>query len=399
LPQSPQLKQGEIIKGTYRVLAKLGEGGMGAVYKVEQLVIGRLCALKTINLPSDPQAQQNARQRFQHEARTISKLCHHSIVQVYDFGLTDSGTPYYTMDLIEGKTLLERIKEHGQLEMREALAIFIEVAEGLAYAHSQSVVHRDIKPSNIMIVDHGGQKTGGRVKIVDFGLAKKSEMRPAAGALITAQQTEPELLGSPPYMSPEQCQNGEVDHRSDIYSFGCTLFEALTGVPPFIGESALVISMKHATEEPPSLKQASLGKDFPTDLELIEKRLLAKDPHQRYQDMNVVREDLMAVLQNLEKLPNSTGGGANSNRRGQSAGSDKSQSEGAFERQDNADNGASSPAALRILIFLLPIILGGAALAAVLTIGRHAPGRSASHHDAKQPLVTTEACQNGKGQW
>ncbi|MBS1993572.1 MAG: serine/threonine protein kinase [Cyanobacteria bacterium SZAS LIN-3] len=300
MPAPVSLQPGETIDGTYRVLAKIAEGGMGTVYQVEHLTMARRCALKTIRLEGDESARRSSAERFQNEAKTISKLNHRSIIKVYDFGVTASGAPYYVMDFIEGKTLSERIREQGQLDIRLALAIFIEVAQGLSYAHSQGLVHRDIKPSNIMLASDTDTNVAGSVKIVDFGLVRNVQGQTKSnGESAAASDVKPLAEGSPPYMSPEQFLGTSIDHRSDIYSFGCALFEALTGVTPFISDSALVLSMKHTTEPPPSLAQASLGREFPRELELIEQRLLAKDPQDRYQSMQVVAEDLQAVLNDI----------------------------------------------------------------------------------------------------
>jgi serine/threonine protein kinase len=301
LAQKPQLKEGDIVNGSYRVLAKIGTGGMGAVYKVEHVKLKRLFALKTLEIQGNLLPQHAVWKRFQQEAQTISKLSHKSIIQVYDFSLTEDGAAYYVMDFVDGKTLQEAVRKEGQLEIRQALGIFIEVAYGLAYAHSLSLVHRDIKPSNIMLVENAAGTKSGNVKIVDFGLAKFGGKTSTGVDTEAAPVANLQLQGSPPYMSPEQFQTNDVDYRSDIYSFGCTLFEALTGVPPFIGESALVLSMKHINEPPPSLTQASMGRDFAPELEMIEGRLLAKDPNQRYQDMKVVADDLKILLDKLDQ--------------------------------------------------------------------------------------------------
>lgn len=391
MPQPAQLAEGEIVNGSYRVLAKVGAGGMGAVYKVEHIAMKRLCALKTFNSASDPETQQKIWQRFQQEAQTIARLSHKSIVQIYDFGLTADGTAFYVMDFIAGKTLLAVVKEQGQLETRKALAIFIEVADGLAYAHSRRLVHRDIKPSNIMLVDKPTDTKGCEVKIVDFGLAKTIERNtPAAGLKQTgsAPKADCQTLGSPPYMSPEQFQNNEVDHRSDIYSFGCTLFEALTGVPPFISESALVLSMKHTTEAPPSLKQASLGRDFPSELEMIQSRLLAKDPKERYQDMKVVGENLAAVLAQLNQSESPPNGPSQQNAGGTvQRRSDGNRSPCPAVVNDNQDVTVTPLAAertARYFLFFTPVLLVLASIAVAVSIGLQVHNPSMPTKNTKQ---------------
>jgi Leucine-rich repeat (LRR) protein len=387
LPQQAQLQEGEIVNGSYRVLAKIAEGGMGAVYKVEHLAMKRLCALKTIGA-SDFESQNTKWQRFQQEAQTVSRLSHKSIVQVYDFGLTEGGTAYYIMDFIEGKTLLETVKAHGQLETSQALSIFIEVAYALAYAHSQSLVHRDIKPSNIMLVDNASGKKGYAVKIVDFGLAKTIKEKKADVGPGTSPETDLLTVGSPPYMSPEQFRNSEVDHRSDIYSFGCTLFEALTGVPPFVSESALVLSMKHTTETAPSLKLASMGKDFPAELETIQRRLLAKDPQDRYPDMKVVGEKLQAVLDNIDQAshPEGTGKAVAGDNAGQKSGITFAAA--LNDSQNITVTPLPQARAARTVLLLAPLLLIPACFAVAVTMGLQVPNPMLKSADTK-PSVTS----------
>lgn len=287
---------GQTLGGRYQVIATLGRGGMGVVYHVIQMFLNKELALKTIEQRGLSEAMMR---QFQAEARTAFAIKHPNVISVDDFGVLDDGTPFLVMELIHGETLTEKLKRRVSLSVEEAVPIFIQICHGLACAHKSGVVHRDIKPSNIMLVDDVQAGTEGSVKIVDFGIATFAENAADyqggnTGAI--TQDHNGEIFGSPLYISPEQCSGGKVDHRSDIYSLGCVLFEALTGTPPFIGDNALTTMMKHKSTNAPSLKEASLGKSFPKELEQIVATMLAKAPDNRYQSMQEVIKDLTGVV-------------------------------------------------------------------------------------------------------
>jgi serine/threonine protein kinase len=262
---------------------------MGLVYRVNQILLNKEFALKTID---KNKMSEIAIRRFQQEARTAFALDHPSIIAVKDFGVLDDQTPFLVMELVKGETLGERLKRAGCLTLDQAIPFFVQVCFGLAYAHECGVVHRDIKPNNIMLLTGLPLATEGSVKIVDFGIAKFSEHE--GGEMQSLTRTG-EIFGSPLYMSPEQCSGFKVDHRSDIYSLGCVLFEALTGTPPFMGDNALSTMMKHLGEPAPTLKEASLGADFSQAIEDIVAKMLAKSPDRRYQNLGVVAHDLGAL--------------------------------------------------------------------------------------------------------
>jgi serine/threonine protein kinase len=280
---------GEILGGRYQVISRLGHGGMGVVYKVRQLFLDKEMALKTINKHC---ITETALRRFQQEAQTAFAIEHPNVIQVNDFGLLDDDTPFLVMELLQGETLGDLIKRKTRLSVDDAMAIFIQVSFGMAYAHELGVVHRDIKPSNIMTIDGVPYGTEGGVKIVDFGIAKYSARE---GGEVQALTRTGEIFGSPLYMSPEQCLGGAVDQRSDVYSLGCVLFEALTGTPPFIGDNALSTMMKHQAETAPPLKEASLGIEFPKALETVVAKMLEKQPSKRYQNLGLVAHDLATI--------------------------------------------------------------------------------------------------------
>ncbi len=288
---------GHVVAEKYKVLDELGRGGMGVVYRVEQIALGRILAMKTLNTQ---EVSEVTWRRFQVEAKTAAMLDHPNLITVHDCGLIDGNIPFFVMDYIEGTTLAKLIKDKNALSVEEALTIFIQVCFALAYAHGMGVIHRDLKPSNIMLVPPQTDSSGLGVKVVDFGIAKLTdeEIQPTQALTRTG-----EIFGSPLYMSPEQCLGKPVDHRSDIYSLGCVLFESLAGVPPFIGNTALTTMMQHQSSEAPSLKEATLGKEFPESIENILRLMLEKNPERRYQDMKSVARDLSLLQQGISHHP------------------------------------------------------------------------------------------------
>jgi serine/threonine-protein kinase len=296
---------GELIGGRYRVMSCLGRGGMGVVYKVEQVFLGEQLALKTL---LSHHISDTSIRRFQLEGKATFGLDHPNLISVSDLGILDDGTPFLVMEFIKGQTLADRLRATGRLQYKEAAKIFARVCFGLAYAHDKGIVHRDIKPSNLMLT---GQSLDAEdcVKVMDFGIAKfmRNDVHEAQALTKTG-----EVIGSPLYMSPEQCgiSSVAVDYRSDIYSLGCVFFECLTGAPPFIGETSLSTLTKHLSETPPTLKEASLGIDFPPALEAMVAKMLAKSPDERYQDLGNVALELSSLIQddttsamNAEAIP------------------------------------------------------------------------------------------------
>jgi serine/threonine protein kinase len=285
----PDDQAGRMLGGKYQIIDLLGRGGIGAVYRVRQVFLNIDMALKLLD--SDKAADTSQIRRFEQEAKAAYALNHPGLVKVHDFGLLETGQPYLVMDLVEGETLAAYLKRAGALSPVDINAIFSQVCFALSYAHSEKVVHRDIKPSNIMLIRGMSRDTEGSVKVIDFGLAKwLTEGEAMQGLTRTG-----EVMGSPIYMSPEQCSGGSLDHRSDIYSLGCVLFEALTGTPPFIGETSLRTMMLHQTGTAPTLREASLGRQFPPALEDMVAKMLAKSPADRYQDLGVVGHELAFV--------------------------------------------------------------------------------------------------------
>lgn len=296
MPVPDGFDAGQIVIGKYKVISLLGRGGIGSVYKVEQIFLSQFFALKTLN---SQKASDQMIRRFQNEGRTASALNHPNLVKVNDFGLLEGQQPYLVMDFVDGVTLSEYLKQNGLMNLEQVVAMFAQVCLGLSYAHDQGVIHRDIKPSNIMIsrtIPFGDE---GFVKVVDFGIAKLAY---AEDGNFQALTTTGEIFGSPLYMSPEQCSGSTVDHRADIYSLGCVLFEVLAGTTPFVGPNALATMMLHQSERVPTLKEASLGKDFPPELEVLVQKMLAKSPADRYQNLGVVANDLAQIYKGAPVL-------------------------------------------------------------------------------------------------
>jgi len=278
---------GSVLANRYRVDACLGKGGMGAVYSATDLVVNRQVAIKIV-LPHYA-LDATSMMRLQQEARAIGRLDHHpNIIKLHDICVPEDGPPFLVMDLLVGSTLADLIRTEGQLAVGEALEIFVQTCAGLENAHAKGVLHRDLKPSNIMIV--GRDRATPCVKILDFGMAKISESGDDNQLTKTGQ-----VFGSPFYMSPEQAAGKRLDARADIYSLGCAFFEALTGAPPFSGDTAIATIIKHQTDKPPSLQEASLGKFFPPRLEAVVQKMLAKNPDDRYQSVSQLLKDLHQV--------------------------------------------------------------------------------------------------------
>ncbi len=295
LPSEPleTLKPGTVLIDKFKIIELLGQGGMGSVYRVEHMLMNQQFALKCLN---KFQTEDAGWRRFKNEAKAAHMLDHANLIKVYEFGLLPKGQPFFLMELVEGTTLADEIERLGHLPVERVIKIFIQVAFAIGYAHDSGVIHRDLKPSNIMLMARKSETEAEIVKVVDFGIAKLTGVDEFNQQTLTKTG---EIFGSPLYMSPEQCMGIGVDHRSDLYSLGCVMYEALTSAPPFMGESALSTMMKHQSETQASLKEASLGMNFPAGLERVVHKLLEKDPQDRYQSANQLASDLIHVERTL----------------------------------------------------------------------------------------------------
>ncbi|MBS1957227.1 MAG: protein kinase [Cyanobacteria bacterium SZAS-4] len=287
-----KLSPGTILLDRYEVLSLLGQGGMGSVFQVRHVHLKTEFALKVLNKLADPTVWR----RFENEAKAASRLGHPNLIKVHDSGLLADGQPFFVMELIKGVTLADLTRDKGRLPVLDTLKIFIQVGFALAYAHEVGVIHRDLKPSNIMLAKNLEGSLLGCVKVVDLGIAKLTGIDEFNQQTLTRTG---EVFGSPLYMSPEQCLGSTVDARTDLYSFGCAMFEALTGAPPLIGENALATMMKHQLEAPPSLHEASLGIEYPKAIEDIVTKLLAKEPNDRYANAQLLTHALVQLEQEL----------------------------------------------------------------------------------------------------
>jgi len=278
---------GQTFAGKYTILNQIGRGGMSVVYKARHTVLDKAVAIKVLHLDRSKDAL--SLRRFKQEAQAASVLNHPNIVAVHDFGESENGTPFLVMDYVEGKTLSEIVKSEGPLGLERFLQIMQQVTEGLTVAHQNNVVHRDLKPSNVMIAEVNGKE---QAKLLDFGIAKL--LSPDNENVQGLTQTG-EIFGSPLYMSPEQCTGAIVDFRSDIYSFGCVMYECLSGKVPLSGDSVFETIHKHINEEPPPLVAPQLSNDFRGKLETILLRCLAKSPGDRYQSVAELQTELKTL--------------------------------------------------------------------------------------------------------
>jgi serine/threonine protein kinase len=260
----------------YKVLEKLGKGGMGAVYKAQDAKLKRIVALKF--LPPELTRDADAKKRLIHEAQAASALQHNNICTIHEIDETPNDQMFICMDFYEGETLKKKI-ERGPLPLDEAIEIVTQIVQGLARAHEADIIHRDIKPANILITDRG------EVKIVDFGLA-----RAAGQTRITKAST---TLGTVAYMSPEQARGEDADQRTDIWSFGVVLYEMLTGILPFKGDYEQAVIYLILNEDYEAI--TSLRGDVPEELKRIVDKALAKNPNERYQLIDDVLVDLQSI--------------------------------------------------------------------------------------------------------
>jgi serine/threonine protein kinase len=261
-----------VIKGKYKIVRRLGQGGMGAVYLAEQIGIGHRVAIKFLKTEFSDDAE--IARRFLNEAKSYARVAHPNAVTFHDFGQDDDGNLFIAMEYCEGIDLKKTLAEQGRLQMVEAVEVTLQVADVLANAHEKGVIHRDLKPENIMI--RRGIR-GVHAKVLDFGIARLMD----AGTKLTMAGA---IAGTPRYMSPEQVRGREVDARADIYSLGIVLFETLTGNQPFDGTSISEILQKQVADPLPPLAQFATDLDYP-EMESVIRRACAKNPEERWPDM------------------------------------------------------------------------------------------------------------------
>src|SRR5262247_3885871 len=278
--------------GPYEILAALGAGGMGEVYRARDSRLGREVALKVLpaSVASDPERLA----RFEREARTVAALNHPNIVTLYSVE-EDAGTRFLTMELVDGLSLAASIKPGG-LPLTQVLELAIPLADALAAAHEKGVVHRDLKPANVMVTREG------RVKVLDFGLAKLIEAGSSLDVTQAATMASPisgagQVVGTVPYMAPEQLRGERVDARSDLFSLGAMVYELASGNRPFRGQTHADISSAILRDQPPSL--TTLRRDLPPEVAHVVGRCLEKNPRERFQTALDVANELHLIQRSL----------------------------------------------------------------------------------------------------
>jgi len=277
---------GKVIGDKYQIIEVLGTGGFSTVYRAEQSSLKRSVAVKILH--AEFVDKPDKIRRFQNEAESISTLVHTNVASVYDYGVLSEGQPYLIMEYASGQTLADILDETPRLDSERAVDIFLQTCEGIAAAHAKGLIHRDIKPSNIVLTkaDDGSE----RIKILDFGLAKVVADTDGQRENLTMTG---EVLGTPAYMSPEQCMGTATDVRTDIYSFGIVMYEILSGKLPLVGDNSYEVMNKHIHETPVLLSKNESS--IPPRLVRIVTKALQKDPDDRYQTIEELKDALSGV--------------------------------------------------------------------------------------------------------
>ncbi len=268
----------------YEILSVLGSGSGGTVYKARHRFMNRLAAIKVMH--PELMSDLDLLHRFRQEAAAASGLEHPNVIRAIDFGVASDGTAFMIQEFVDGLTLRELLDREGALPAPIAVELFKQICLGMGFAHRAGIVHRDLKPSNVLVSHYDKQEM--RVKIADFGVAKvvrTSSTYPVSTELGL-------VIGSPLYMSPEQCRGKELDNRADIYSMGCLMYETLTGSPPFVGQDIMEVMYSHVNLQPPNIAGTAIGMHLPAILNGIVMKALRKEVNARYRSM----EELMVYL-------------------------------------------------------------------------------------------------------
>jgi eukaryotic-like serine/threonine-protein kinase len=276
---------GTVVSDRYRILRKVGEGGMGAVYQAEHALIEKRVALKI--LFADLTRRPDLVMRFLQEARSASRIGHENVIDISDFGQSPDGLVYIAMEFLEGQDLGKTLKAEKSMPWLRARPILMQIAKGLRAAHSRGVIHRDMKPENVYLVQKEGKVDF--VKVLDFGIAKVVSADDNDGPRLTQTGM---IFGTPEYMSPEQAQGNPPDHRVDVYAVGCIMYHMLTGAVPFTADSFMGILTKHLLEPvvPPRKRRPDL--EIPADVEAVCLRAMEKDRDKRWPDMDAFYQAL-----------------------------------------------------------------------------------------------------------
>jgi serine/threonine-protein kinase len=287
----------EIVDGRFKILQKIGSGGMGSVYKAHESAVDRMVGIKILH----PKLanRKDLVSRFRREARAMSHLSHPNTTKVFLYGELDDGSLYIVMEYLEGKNLNQTVRAEGPLDMMRALPILIQVCGALDEAHRAGIIHRDMKPENIFLCQEHGLKD--YAKVLDFGLAKVTEREMRPGSIILTQ--EGMVFGTPEFMSPEQAQGKTLTPASDIYSLAVILYEVLTGKLPYRATTPLEYIQAHVAAKPIALEERVAGKQFPPLLASIMDRALSKKPEDRFSTAAGFAAAMQAVLDGRTTLP------------------------------------------------------------------------------------------------
>lgn len=279
---------GKIVAGRYRITERLGQGGMGTVYRAEHIEIGKQCALKVLAAYYGHDDQQ--RRRFLREARAASTIAHENVVDVTDFGPAPNGSVFLAMELLVGEELSALLSREGPLPWIRTKAIILQVCRALHAAHDKGIYHRDVKPENCYRIKRGANRDF--VKVLDFGIAKIMSKEINPDQSLSQAGT---VFGTPEYMSPEQARGTPVDHRTDVYAVGVMLYEMATGRVPFEGSSNLEVLAKQANELPIPPSQAAPQLNIAPEVEAIILRTMQKQPDDRFQSIRELAEAIAGV--------------------------------------------------------------------------------------------------------
>jgi serine/threonine protein kinase len=281
----------EVDNGEYRIVERIGSGGMGSVYKAEQPNMNRFVAVKVLH--SRFLSRSDLVSRFRREARAMSQLSHPNTARVYKYGQLEDGSCYFVMEYMTGMNLVQEVRARGPIEPDRCINIMVQVCGALEEAHQAGIIHRDLKPENIFLTNQGG--TVDFPKVLDFGLAKVSEKQIGSKSVLNLTQ-QGAIFGTPEFMSPEQTLGAPLDRRSDVYSLGLIMYEALTGKLPFDATEKRQVMKAQVKEQPIPLSKRTKGMTFSSKLEAVLAKALAKDPAERYPSASKFAEALKSCL-------------------------------------------------------------------------------------------------------
>jgi serine/threonine protein kinase len=289
---------GKQIADQFRIVERIGAGGMGAVYRAEQPEMNRSVAIKILH----PKylSRQDLVSRFRREARAMSHLSHPNTARVFLYGQLEDGACYFVMEHLVGRNLAQEVRASGPMSIERAIPIMVQVCGALEEAHRAGIIHRDLKPENIFLTTQGGIEDF--PKVLDFGLAKVTEKQMRPGSMMLTR--EGMVFGTPEFMSPEQAQGNPLDARSDLYSLGVILYELLTGKLPFDAKHSMEF-IKHQVSTPPiPISERVPGLTFPRPIEAVMEKALAKDPNRRFASAAEMGEALEAALREATAMKN-----------------------------------------------------------------------------------------------